>query len=479
MPVKSKKVFLFLFILITKLIWILFINNHFKSKSSIGYFIAISGADTHSYIQPIENYIETGNYGMMLGEFTPFQNHTEEVFYPTIRTPHYGILYFLFRIFFTQQWSFELLAFLQLIVEVFAILAFSSLIYDRTHNKRAYYLGLFFLTFSTWVTFYASEIMTESLTCSFIIFSLYFFNAWLRKKKNTSLLLTGFFMSYAILMKPFLIPWLICFFISILLTSSSFKVILKNLLVFSTSFLILLAPWIIRNYRATGEIIVFTKPMFYPCKKLVRSCTDFITAWGGDAIWWEGKCKTAGTYFFQTDVNENCEYKFPDYVFTVDYNLADFKELRNQIAIFQSNTSNDSMDFAISSRFEMMKESFIKNRPVVYYVITPFLRMKSAFFKSGSYYINGTNLPLKAIKILQTILYWLPLFFGTLGLLIFGFRHIKNPFNLVLAGLPVCLIVTLAFIIKVNEWRYFIHLYPILIFFMIQFYLEIKNKLIR
>jgi hypothetical protein len=414
---------------------------------------------------------------MRMGEFTPFKNTSNETFYPTIRTPYYGIFYYLFRLLFPPRLTFELIAILQLLTEVLSILVFGKLVFNLTRSRAAYWISLLFLTLSSWITFYAPEIMTESFTCSFLLFGLYFYHRWTLQGKHAHLLLTGFFTSYAMLMKPFLLPWVLCFYISIFLLERKFTRFVKSSFLFSLPMLLLLSPWVIRNYYTTKEFILLTKPMYYPCKKMVHSCAEFLTAWGGDAIWWEGKCKTAGTYFFQTDVNANCEYRFPSYAFTSDYTLEDFRYLRDQIARFQKNVDNDSLDNAISMRFDEMRASFIRHKPFHYFVIAPLMRMKSAFIKSGSYYIAGSDLPHKALKLMQTALYWLPLFFGTAGLLVFGLSRLNDPFNLVLTGLPLSLVISLTVIFKLNEWRYFIHVFPLLIYFMILLLLAIKKRM--
>jgi hypothetical protein len=229
----------------------------------------------------------------------------------------------------------------------------------------------------------------------------------------------------------------------------------------------------------SGELILLTKPTFYPSKKLVHSSSEFMAAWGGDPIWWEGKCKTAGTFFFVTDVNSNCEYEFPSYVFTKDYTLEDFRKLRDGITRFQKDLKNDSLDEAISRKFDEMRISFIKNNPVRYYIIAPLLRMKHALIKSGGYYLDTHSLFFTLLKIFQSALYLLPLIFGGIGLLLFGMLKPKNPMNILMAGLFFSLSITLTMIFKVNEWRYFIHIYPVLVYYLACLIVKSQKRFLR
>lgn len=471
-----KKILLFILIFSVKLCYIIFINNHFKHRLS-GKYLATSSGDTPTYIEPVENLISHGNYGMFMSEYTPFVNKLDPKYFPTIRTPHYGIIYMVFRFFSTEKTAFDGIVLLQLLIEVLSIIAFSGMIYRITRSQFGYFLSLFFLTMSFWITFYSGEIITESLTCSFILLGFVFFQRWLENRKKNHLIISGSFFGYAIILKPFLLPVLLIIALSVLISVRKLKTTIIYFSFFCIPFILFLSPWVIRNYITTGDLILFSKPMYYPCKKLVTSCGNFLNVWGGDPIWWEGKCKSAGTYFFQRDINKNCEYKFPDYVFTPDYNMDDFREMRSLILTFQENTRNDSLDIYIASKFDEMTASFIKHNPFHYYVIAPIMRIKNAFIKSGSYFIDPVNFPLKIFKIFQTLLYWFPLFFGTIGLICFGLTRLNEPLTFTLTGLPIILVAVLIVILKLNEWRYFIHIYPIFVFFMIQLFLYITRKL--
>jgi hypothetical protein len=443
----------------------------------MGNFLATTAGDTPTYIEPIEHLINNGSYGMYMGEYTPFKPLDKEFFFPSIRTPHYGIFYLLFRLFFSSAISLELLAIVQIIVDAIAVMVFARLVYKITLNKTAYYISLGVMTFSAWLTFYSAEIMTETFTWSFIVFGLYFFHRWLTDKKNVSIFLSGLFIGYAILLKPFILPWLFFITVAILVAVKDLRLHIKYFTIFCVPFIVFLTPWVIRNYIISKEIILFSKPMYYPCKKQVISCGNFINAWGGDHIWWEGKCASAGTFFHQRPVNKNCEYKFPDFAFTPDYTLEDLRELRNLMARFQLNTKNDSLDEYISKRFDELTISYKKHRPFNYYVVAPLFRMKSALIKSGSYYIYPRNIPLIGMKLFQTALYWFPLFFGGIALFYFGVKRFRDPFMILNIGLPITLLIVLTWVLKMNEWRYFIHFYPILILYMLQLFIMWKNRL--
>jgi hypothetical protein len=477
MPNRKIKIIFFFLLLIIKFSWVFFINNTFKTNSLIGNFIATKAGDTQSYIEPIENYLDSGKYGMYMGEYTPFKSDGPLVFYPSLRTPHYGVFYLFFRTFFSMNVSFDLLAILQILLEVLSILAFASLCYSIIRQKAGYYIPLLVIGFSSWITFYACDILTESFTCSFIIFGLYFFNKWITGKKIKYILAAGFFIAYAMMMKPFLIPWMFFFALSILFVTKNFKLFIKYSLIFIFPLILVWSPWVIRNYMLTGTIIPLSKPTYYPRKNLVRSCSEFLAAWGGDPIWWEGNCKTAGTFFYPVDINLDCEYKFPDYVFTKDYTLEDLRYLRNQITRFQNDVKNDSMDLAISKKFDLMTASFIKNKPLHYYILAPLMRLKNSLLKSGSYYINRKTIPFLILNLFQTALYLLPLTIGGIGLLILGSARFREPMNVILLGLPLSLIFVLTFLFKLNEWRYFIYVYPLMILYMTQLFLPPLKEL--
>lgn len=475
----KKLLILFIGIFLLKLTYVVFINHHFKHEKLAGHVLATAAGDTPTYIEPIENLIKTGSYGMWMSEYTPFLNKENPEYFTTIRTPHYGFFYLFFRLFTEPKMALDLIVLLQLAVEALAILAFSKMIYEITFSKLGYGLALFFLVASSWITFYAGEIVTESLTCSFLLFGFVFYHKWLRGKKNLHLILSGLFIAYAIMMKPFLLPYIVFLVVSIRIHKKGLKKAFKPVVLFCLPLFLLMAPWILRNYLVTKQLVIFSKPMYYPCKKLVSSCGVFLAAWGGDPTWWEGKCRSAGTFFFPVKPNFDCEYVFPENVYTPDYTLSDFRELRSMIMRFQTNKSNDSLDNYIASRFVAMTASYRKYHPFDYYFLAPVMRMKNAFIKSGSYYINPTSTALLLHKISQTLLYWFPLVLGSIGLLFLGLPMLRNPMNLVLVGLPLSLIVVLNFALKLNEWRYFIHTYPILVYYMILLTLYIRQRWVK
>ena len=469
---KQKYILHFFIILLIKCGYVVFLVLHFNHYLLSDDLLKNAKGDTPTYIVPIENFIHDGNYGMYMSEYTPFKSTLEPKFYRTIRTPYYGIIYYIFRLILPPNAALYLLVALQLLIEALSIIIFSILVRELTRKNAGYYISLFFLTFSAWVTFYAGDIATESLTCSFILIGITCFYFWLKENKVSLLLMSGLLLGYAILMKPFLIGFVLFILLAIVIHKKGIIKAFRPSLLFCLPFMVLLTPWVVRNYVITGEAILFSKPMYYPCKKLVIACGTFLNAWGGDAIWWEGKCKTAGTFFYPSGENKYCEYEFPDRAFTPDYDLEDLRILRNQIAIFEEDPTNDSLDIVISKKFDELTASYIKHRPFQYYVVAPLMRFKNAFVKSGSYFIIPRNLPLQALRIFQSLLYLIPLTFGALGFLFYGITRIRKPEYLVLVGLPVSLVSVLILILQLHEWRYFIYIYPINVLFLTIFFLN-------
>jgi hypothetical protein len=450
------------------------VNSQFKSESHIG-AIAIEGYDTHTYLDPAENLIKRGAFGMSMGEFSPREDKQHPKFYPAIRTPYYSLFYLSFRLFFSESHACDLLAILQLIIEALSVLVLGEIVYRITKSKFAAGLAFICLMLSSWITYYSAEMMTESFTCSFLIFGFYYFQSWVLIRKNLQLFLSGLFIGYAVLMKPFLLPFMMFFPIALFFYLKNFRVFLKLSALFFTILFIGLAPWITRNYLVTRKLIVFTDPMYYPCKKSVTASTAFIEAWGGDPSWWVGQCRNAGTYFFPTKTDTTCEFQFPAYAFTPDYTQKDFNTIRGLMLRFQENTANDSLDAAIAGKFNLMRQSVRTKYPFRYYIQAPLLRVKSAFLFSGSYYINAINPGLLLLKLLQTASYGIALVLGGIGMIFFGIKEYKDPLTFVLIGLPLSLIITLCFYLKLNEWRYFIHVYPLLILFMARLVTRLKD----
>jgi hypothetical protein len=118
----------------------------------------------------------------------------------------------------------------------------------------------------------------------------------------------------------------------------------------------------------------------------------------------------------------------------------------------------------------------------MYYIGSGIIRTKAMFWHTNNYNlpINPENPCFKSyqliFKIIQSLLYYLTLVFGSIMLLWLIFR---KRVSLLFLFVPIYLIILFNFLIKVVEARYFNHAYPILLLglvaFLLLLYSRIKN----
>jgi hypothetical protein len=239
------------------------------------------------------------------------------------------------------------------------------------------------------------------------------------------------------------------------------KAIIKSALV-SLPLLVLLAPWVIRNYLLLNRFIPFqeTPTAGYNYSKSELAFRKYVTSWGGEIIFWSQN--SAGCYFMPKD-KVPCDFQIPAHAFTKNYGPSQVEEVRTLFIQLQNNYS-DSLDKKVSNLFFQMQSEFKKENPFQYYILSPVKLTSKFLINSGSSYLpihkfnpcySVIQLPVKGA---QSISYWLCLLVGLPGVLILGYQ--KR--DLILPFVPLFLILLFPIVLKTTETRYFRTVEPIL-----------------
>src|SRR5687768_13317089 len=137
------------FLLCVKLFTVIILNffseANFSTHWSENTLLAYYSGDSHAYIDPIDNFIETGTYFFDEGNGKVYNG----------RAPYYGSIYFILRQVAGNYLALDLLAFLQILIDCFAGLVMSVLIFRMTSASWAFWLTLIFYTGSFYQTDYA------------------------------------------------------------------------------------------------------------------------------------------------------------------------------------------------------------------------------------------------------------------------------------------------------------------------------------
>ncbi len=436
--------------------------------------LASKNGDAPFYVDPIDNYLEKGEYY--------YQSGNQKI--ETGRAPYYGLTYLMFRLFLPRETSYDMVVILQLLVESLAIMylcALASLVFK---HKVAYLLTYLLMIVSFNTTFWANALLTESLAISFLIFFTWYYYNYLLEKKKRSLFFSGLFLGFSVLLKPYLallyIPVGILFFTE---KPFSFSKIILNTVLVSGSLIVLSIPYTIRNLVKFKQFIPGSELYGgYNFSKANFACREFIRAWGGSIMFWD---KRSAACYFEPVADVPCEFVFPEYVLCKGYSMQDIESVRNLYILYQKNPSL-TLEDSVTAEFNRLTSLFIQYKPMRYYFITPLLLVKNFLFHSGSYYLSVSKTsPCYAgyqtlLKLSQSFLYYLSFFAGFTGLI---FIFLKDKRSYMLLFIPVYLILLFPIGFKATEFRYFAPSYPFLIlgtsYFCLRLYVYVRNLLNR
>lgn len=415
--------------------------------------LAISSGDTFSYTGAMENYIQTGEYFFFNGERKVFAG----------RMPHYSAPYWLFRQVFDTKKAYDLVVLFQVLVSSFAVVCAFSILKQLGCSLFVSYLGAFLLALSPNFSHYAFYISPESLSSSFLIIFIWVYFIYLNRRKKEHLILCGVFLAFLVSLKAYFILLFIPVGIQFLNVFFSRKKrkqalieVVKLTLIVSLPLMILLSPWIMRNYVGLGKFIPLqeTTTAGYNYSDADFAFRRFLMAWGGDIINWE---KTSAGCFFIPTAGIECEYTFPEYAFSRSYNIDDVKKVRDKYVLLQQNF-DETLERKVVEDFNRLTELYKQDRPLWYYIISPLILVKKFLVHSGSSYLpihtsNPCFFKLQyVIKAFTSGMYWLTLVFGSLGFLYLIKRKAKFW---ILGFVPICLIVLFPIALRSVEWRMF------------------------
>lgn len=436
-------------------------------------FLGFADADANAYLTPIDNLVNNGNY------------------VPDYRMPGYGAFYLPFLLLFSKGWACNFLIVAQTLISAFSVYILALIAKKIFKKNNAFYLAFFLYSMSCFTSCFDAFLLTESITVSFLIFSVYYFILYFEESKLTHLFLSGFFLTWATFCRPVFLPLFFFFFI-FLIVKTPRKI--GGYVLFFSSFIICDSLWIWHNYRAYRIIAPLLNNQHTFFNPIIGSKTnapkEYFTnglspdtvvdihalmekygqAWGAPTIYELDDIffKDENNHLQLVDVNA-----VPQYSYTSKFNRDSLQKLnrlvdtvdlqtitnmrKRQIAIF----INDKIDNYISS--------LKKEKPFVYYVKAPLILLRRFVLTSGSQLLFDAPVtirnPLKyALKILFALLYYGILITAVIGIFImrkqlFNFRS----FEFLIIGIVLYIILVHPLILRFCDWRYSVPAYPFIL----------------
>lgn len=252
-------------------------------------------------------------------------------------------------------------------------------------------------------------------------------------------------------------------FRAILRTKAGIVFIARVVLLISLPFVVLLSPWIVRNYQVMGKFVPLQEDAFagYPFAKSYMAMRHFVQCWGSTDDSWEKY--QAGCYFMD---NPKCQYEFPQEAFASTYNMDSLELLKRDFLTVIQNINSQS-DSLVASKFDKYRMDFIAENPLEYHVLSR-VRLISDFvlpYKSGPYLpFDIYSACYKPFHLLifwaEGLLYWGLLLAGLLGTLLLLYMR---PNDFIYYSMPIFLILLFPIVLKAAQHRYFIQAYPSLV----------------
>jgi hypothetical protein len=476
-PGKKNIILLFLLAFTVKFLSAIFIR-YLLSCTPVGYHLdelVIRGDDYLSYNGAMENYIQTGHYYFFNGRHNVFAG----------RLPHYSLLYFIFRQFLNVPLANFGVLVAQIGLECIAILCLAMLATRVTHVRRSFWMTYILYLLSLATSFYNIIVLPDSLSVSLLILFSYFFYEYLKRPSYRRLLLPGVFLGLTVVLKPYfsLIYLVVGFFFlretNHLFSRKGLMAVAVKTLVVSIPLLLLLLPWVVRNYQLYHRFVPFQESIIagYNYTQADLACRRYIHTFGHDFLYWDEK---SAAYYFKS-CQQNCSFKLPDYLFTEKYGRNEIEAVRSKYLQLQANFS-DAQDLEVAAAFDALTNDFRQEKPFRFYIISRFQALGNFLMDNGA-----VNLPISRssvcfhkfhllVKYIQVFLYWVSVTLGFIGLY---WLAKKDRHTLLFFAIPVYLLLFFPIILLATEGRYFIHSYPFLILGLVYFIQKLNLKVRR
>ncbi|MFM7053475.1 MAG: glycosyltransferase family 39 protein [Bacteroidota bacterium] len=432
---------------------------HLSKCNGTGNFMGIASmsGDAHSYITPIDNFLKEGTY---------YYDDAKAG-----RMPYLGSIYMVFRMFFNKETALSALVLMQILIGSISVYCMGRLSYMLTGAKSALWIFIILSLASLHVTIFDFAVLTESLGTAFIGIFLYLHFVYLSKgRKLKDLFYSGAFLALTILFKPYLSLLFIAVGIEFLwfYRSHSLLKMLKKTAVCSlcvfAPFFILNFPWTVRNYLVFQRFVPFQQDVNagYGYSNATLSVYGFIQSIGESYVSWDKR--SAGCYFEPVE-GLPCEYEIPERILGPNLTMEKIQDARAVYASYMK-SPNDSLEQRTIAVFEGLTEAYESDHPISYHLLTPLVLVKHFLIHSGSYFMpistssSCFHMYQLAIKVLQSVLYYLALILGMAGLLLL-FRKNGNSFLLIL--IPSYLVLFFPIFMARSETRYFHLAIPVLL----------------
>lgn len=387
-------------------------NAPYNEHLQCGEYIAYDSGDTSGYIDPIEEYIQTGQYNVGSIEDKNVG-----------RGPYYGVYYYMFRQFLSVKKSYDALAILQILWYALAIILLMLLVEPYIKYKMLVWIIPCCVFFLHTGMLYLPRIATDSIATSQLICFAFFYVRFNRNGNYWSLVFAALFLAMAAVMKPYLLPiYALCFF-DWAISNKIFNIKKWGVYVgiMSLPLVIICLPFTIRNAIKLHTFAPVQNTTYAGCKPdpVNAAMRNMVRAWGENHVEWGG----LGTFFMPL---EGFSYKqaLPAHIYTEEYNKEDLYMLAEQCQAYEkmeSGVEKDSIAQALVDKMTHYRNAYIAVHPL--WRIRAMYKQLSFLIQPSSLHLNHRHTGIRHIVsnglgLFSWGLSWLLLIGGVIGLLL-------------------------------------------------------------
>ena len=457
--------------------------------------------DTPSYTDPVENLLANGHYS------------------PDHRMPGYGAIYYVLRLLFSYNTTYNTIVIAQLIISSISVYCLALLCRLIAKSDVIFYAAFYFFLISTYSNYYDICLMTEPLCSAFLIFGTWYFALYFENFKLKNLFYSGFFLAWAVFLRPVFVAVLFAYGLILLYYAlKNKKKFVKPILLFSISFIIADGAWIVRNYKVDRAFVPLSNGIYYPYigDSYMRHMQEFVQSWGGavdlpdpnsDLSWFGG-------ILFPGEPEITHYDSLPDDIYTSKFNKDSLYLLRDKVHAFiaMQKPTVDSFYKAVNkdwfkafailyypvkpvspaaaalqnnidAMFDRYKVSIQKEKPYLYYVKSRAILFRKFLFENNGQFFKRGQIPGlgKFMVSFYHFFYLFILFFGIAGMFLLAWKGLRsNILLLLLCIIPAYDMIVHPIIVHLADNRYLLPVWPFVIacaaYTMMVIYEKVKPK---
>lgn len=463
-PEERTKPLIFSFFVTT----VIFIFQYFEySECLIKGTISLVSGDSMEYITSSFNIINNG------------------CFYPDGKMPGYALFLAPLFLIFGFKMGLTVVVIIQYILHAISILYLAKLSYFLKNSTFLFNIVFYFYLFSTYVITYSIYVLSDSLTVSFLIITIYLIYSSLNKINLKKISLAGFLFCILIFLRPICLALGVAFILYLCYFFKLKKQIkIKLIFCFFISFIISDTIWVIYKYKNDKGLHPFMSFNYYfeiGKKNYYIEEASFVASWGGDVCFWDPTSEM--NFFGLNNLKSNQATKLPNYIYTYCYNLDSLRLLQKDIGNYEENKTTMKLN-AIKQKFNQYTLCYIKEKPFMHYLTT------FGIFKR--FIVNGYGTTIlfsksfsqltvfkKIVKIIYIVYYFTFGFFGFFAMIYFTIKNFRNKDHIILISLYLLISTfVLCFVYRFSEYRYFVTFYPFTLIYSCLFFdkfVKLKN----